>query len=102
VPLFLLFGLRWAHTETGKKRAGRLVVAVQAFRNETQKYPENLGEIAPQFIGSVPRSNYPLSDSIFITLLHLVATPQLMSIFHRLATRLTTLKAVNGATWIDA
>ena len=102
MPLFLVFGLRCAHTEIGNKRAGRLVVAVQAFRNENQKYPESLGEIAHQFIGSVPRSSYPLADSNFYMLLHMVATPQLMSIFHGLATQLTTLKAVNGATWIDA
>jgi len=63
--------LRWAHTEIGKKRAGRLVVAVQTLRNQNQKYPENLGEIAPQFIRSVPRSNYPLANSNF----HYAATP---------------------------
>jgi hypothetical protein len=35
-------------------------------------------------------------------LLHLVATPQLMSILRRLAAQLTTFKALNGATWINA
>jgi len=42
------------------------------------------------------------SIRISITLLHLVATHQLISIFRRLAAQLTTLKAVKGATWINA
>lgn len=39
---------------------------------------------------------------ISITLLHLVATHQLISIFRRLAAQLTILKAVKDATWINA
>ncbi len=39
---------------------------------------------------------------ISITLLHVVATHQLISIFRRLAAQLTILKAVKDATWINA
>ncbi len=50
------------------------------------------------FRGPVTRSSIRTS----ITLLHLVATHQLISILRRLAAQLTTLKAVKGATWINA
>ena len=50
------------------------------------------------FRGPVTRSSIRIS----ITLLHLVATHQPISIFRRLAAQLTTLKAVKGATWINA
>ena len=50
------------------------------------------------FRGPVTRASIRIS----ITLLHLVATPQLMSILRRLAAQLTTFKALNGATWINA
>lgn len=76
--VLLVFGLRWANIEIGKKRADELVVAIQAFHNEYQKYPESLEEIVPQFIGSIPRSNYSLDFSDF----YYVSTPDSHSLFY--------------------
>jgi len=61
----LVFTLNWANNQLAKHRADGLVAAVKAYQLRHQRYPDELEDLAPDFIASVPMAKYTLMSGSF-------------------------------------
>lgn len=76
--VLLVFGLNWANNQVAHQRAETLVVAIKAFNQQHQRYPERLDELVPEYIDHVPATKYTLGSPSF----RYVSTPEDHSLFY--------------------
>lgn len=68
VAIFLVaatsvFALNFANNALAKSRADGLVAAVEAFHGKYSRYPDQLQDLDPEFVDSVPLAKYTLMFS---------------------------------------
>lgn len=61
----VVFGITKANNRLAQDRAEIMVSAVRAFHAKYQYYPDDLGQLVPEFIDAVPRAKYELWGDFF-------------------------------------
>jgi hypothetical protein len=61
-----VFALNVTQNRMARHRAEAVIAAVEAFHADQKRYPENLAELAPKYLESVPRAKYTVLFGDFI------------------------------------
>lgn len=61
-----VFALNALQNRMARHRAEAVIAAVEAFHAAEQRYPENLAQLAPKYLESVPRAKYTVFFGEFI------------------------------------
>jgi hypothetical protein len=61
-----VFALNAIQNRMARQRAGIVIAAVEAFHAAEKRYPENLAQLAPKYLESVPRAKYTVFFGDFI------------------------------------
>jgi hypothetical protein len=66
VAVVVVFALNALQNRMARHRAEAVIVAVEAFHADQKRYPENLAQLAPEYLESVPRAKYTVFFHDFI------------------------------------
>jgi hypothetical protein len=65
ITLAIVVGNAAIQSKVANANAERIIVACEQFRTATGKYPNQLGELMPKYLSSIPRAKYALAFSDF-------------------------------------